>query len=707
MEQERERACDEQVLHRFDEPETYAEAILHVCKRHLKTPLACMAGVASSNLRERVEGIMNYRKPRQLNLARKVILSVAVVASTLGPFFLGITLARQNPSAGAEAFVLSSIEVPGSTSTTARGINNLGQIVGSFVDSSGTHAFLFNNGRFSTIDVPGSTWTIATGINNIGQIIGGYGPGGETGNHGFLLSNGTLSTVDFPGSLDTVAYGINNKGQIVGVYLGNDSYRHGFRLSGGSYTLIEAPGSRAGSARGINDANEIVGLSGFSATATGFALSGETYTRLDSSPNIYLEPMGINNLRDVVGQEDGPKPPFHGFIRSPSGASALNLPGDPFAWNIQGINDLGQAVGEFTGRDGKTVGYLATPKALNASGTGGTDQPPVRISSLSPNPNESPATAPAATFSGSNITGPGVVVRSDAPANGGRTLSGSLTVLTDGLDFAIRSTNSANVERLQHLNNARSLAVRDLESLNAARISTDNTSRAVAPEPTRFQLPDELQGVDPALIGTYNVLNVAVSTLARSTGDTGVRARIAGDLDTIGNEILAALTASKAFSAAGSRGRGGPVGSEETLPAALNFVANRLDYAISISRPANVERLRHLNNARAVAGQALETVNAAGISTENASRPGAPEVTNRFQLPENLQGVDPGLIGIYNRLNSVYALARSSRDPELRARVAGDLDTIGNEILAALTATRVFGARGTGGQPEAQTPNPR
>jgi hypothetical protein len=45
--------------------------------------------------------------------------------------------------------------------------------------------------------------------------------------------------------------------------------------------------------------------------------------------------MGINNLRDVAGQEDGPKPPFRGFIRSASGASALNLPVILFAWNIQ------------------------------------------------------------------------------------------------------------------------------------------------------------------------------------------------------------------------------------------------------------------------------------------------------------------------------------------------------------------------------------
>src|SRR5205814_8910305 len=110
--------------------------------------------------------------------------SVAVAASALGPLFVGLTEARQNPVSptAAEAFQYSSIEVPGSTSATARGVNNLGQIVGSFVDNSGTHAFLFNNGRFSTIEVPGSTWTIATGINNSGQIVGGYGPGGETGN---------------------------------------------------------------------------------------------------------------------------------------------------------------------------------------------------------------------------------------------------------------------------------------------------------------------------------------------------------------------------------------------------------------------------------------------------------------------------------------------------------------------------------------------
>jgi hypothetical protein len=110
--------------------------------------------------------------------------------------------------------------------------------------------------------------------------------------------------------------------------------------------------------------------------------------------------------------------------------------------------------------------------------------------------------------------------------------------LTDGLDFAIRSTNSANVERLQHLNNARSLAVRDLESLNAARISTDNTSRAVAPEPTRFQLRMNFK---ESIRFDWHLQRSECRREHPGTihRDTGVRARIAGDLDTIGTEILA------------------------------------------------------------------------------------------------------------------------------------------------------------------------
>ena len=68
----------------------------------------------------------------------------------------------------------SPIHVAGASSTLPLGINNAGQIVGTFVDSAGTHGFLKVGGTFSTIDVPGASSTEARGINDAGHIVGDF-----------------------------------------------------------------------------------------------------------------------------------------------------------------------------------------------------------------------------------------------------------------------------------------------------------------------------------------------------------------------------------------------------------------------------------------------------------------------------------------------------------------------------------------------------
>ena len=52
------------------------------------------------------------------------------------------------------------------------------------------------------------------GINDSGEIVGTFRMGGVE--HGFLLSGGTYTTITAPGATTTVASGINNGGQIVG-----------------------------------------------------------------------------------------------------------------------------------------------------------------------------------------------------------------------------------------------------------------------------------------------------------------------------------------------------------------------------------------------------------------------------------------------------------------------------------------------------------
>jgi probable HAF family extracellular repeat protein len=72
-----------------------------------------------------------------------------------------------------------------------------------------------------TLAVPGAYGTFAEGINNSGQIVGSYDAGGQH-YHGFLLNQGSYTTLDPPGSSPsffglTGAHGINDSGQIVGV----------------------------------------------------------------------------------------------------------------------------------------------------------------------------------------------------------------------------------------------------------------------------------------------------------------------------------------------------------------------------------------------------------------------------------------------------------------------------------------------------------
>jgi bla regulator protein blaR1 len=87
---ERERACDEEVLRLGSDPETYAESILKICEFYLESPLLCAAGVTGSNLKKRIEAIMHYHTPLNLNFARKLVLSSAAFLALAIPIAFGL-----------------------------------------------------------------------------------------------------------------------------------------------------------------------------------------------------------------------------------------------------------------------------------------------------------------------------------------------------------------------------------------------------------------------------------------------------------------------------------------------------------------------------------------------------------------------------------------------------------------------------------------
>lgn len=88
--EERERACDEEVLQQGSQPEVYAEGILRVCKFYLESPLSCSSGVTGADLKQRIEAIMTHRILPRLTLTRKLLLASVGIAAVTGPIVLGI-----------------------------------------------------------------------------------------------------------------------------------------------------------------------------------------------------------------------------------------------------------------------------------------------------------------------------------------------------------------------------------------------------------------------------------------------------------------------------------------------------------------------------------------------------------------------------------------------------------------------------------------
>jgi uncharacterized protein (TIGR03435 family) len=89
---ERERACDEEVLRLGSERLVYAEGILNVCKSYLESPLQCASGVTGSDLKKRIRAILTGHVAN-LTLAKKGILALAGMWAVAMPLIIGMATA--------------------------------------------------------------------------------------------------------------------------------------------------------------------------------------------------------------------------------------------------------------------------------------------------------------------------------------------------------------------------------------------------------------------------------------------------------------------------------------------------------------------------------------------------------------------------------------------------------------------------------------
>jgi bla regulator protein blaR1 len=121
--EERERACDEEVLRLGSQPAVYAEGILKVCDLYWQSPLRCVSGVTGANLRKRIEQIMRNRNQARLSAAQKMLLATGGTLAVALPLVLGVMNAPlraqtdwQAAAGGKMAFDVASIK-PGTPET--------------------------------------------------------------------------------------------------------------------------------------------------------------------------------------------------------------------------------------------------------------------------------------------------------------------------------------------------------------------------------------------------------------------------------------------------------------------------------------------------------------------------------------------------------------------------------------------------------------
>ena len=131
----------------------------------------------------------------------------------------------------------TSFDAPGSVSsatseTAAFSINSFGHIVGAVRASgyNGSRGFLLKNGQFTFIAMPeagGGFGTTATGLNDRGDVVGSFADPGYTF-HGFALIDGQYVRIDVPGARATETYRIDNYQTIVGAYVDDQRRTHGY-----------------------------------------------------------------------------------------------------------------------------------------------------------------------------------------------------------------------------------------------------------------------------------------------------------------------------------------------------------------------------------------------------------------------------------------------------------------------------------------------
>ena len=273
-------------------------------------------------------------------------------------------------TAAAPQYEVIDLGTLGGDYSTAYGINDRGQVVGSSVLIKESfpyeRAFLYANGSMQDLGVLWGDYSQAYGINNSGQVVGYFGILTSGNWQGFLYTDGVMQDLGTLGGGRSIAYGINNKGQVVGESTIPDIWSetqsrlwHAFLYTGGGMRDLTPVRVWRSIASGINDHGQVVGSSTLpDSSPRAFLYSNGSMKDLGTLGGKWGSATGINNRGQVVGSSETKSGADHGFLYTDGVMQDLGTLG---GWRsvAYGINDNGQVVGYFETLSGDDRAYRA------------------------------------------------------------------------------------------------------------------------------------------------------------------------------------------------------------------------------------------------------------------------------------------------------------------------------------------------------------
>jgi hypothetical protein len=333
---------------------------------------------------------INIMKPKQILIS---ILAVLFVFQLMGTF------AQQAANSGSIE-VITTFDYPGTGNLTLpQKINERGDIVGEFIDSTGvTRGFVrFSDGSFSDPIVdPNDTvgFTEGRGINNSGTVCGDYASSDDN-NHGFFLSGGTFTEYEVPGAVSTSVLGINDVADFTGSFSYGSGIFQGYVSVGGTITSFSVPGAIQTLAYEINNSNQLV--VGYYIDGSGIVhgyyrdATGTLHFPIDPSGSAATVLFGLNDKNWVVGRYADSSGVTHGlFFVPPNNFFTFDYPGSTFT-SLNGISDQGNICGRFVDASGIGHGFIARVTGTPPTKEAGKLVTPLNAPSLLTPLNQSPS----------------------------------------------------------------------------------------------------------------------------------------------------------------------------------------------------------------------------------------------------------------------------------------------------------------------------